>query len=145
MSLSSVQTPATLPHVAPELPTERLILFVIRRMAIGGLKDAHASNALFSTFAMHHHRIQIFMRIFMAELARASSRTIMVAPCCCCRMTASEAALIDVLATAASAPQSAHKALCELLGNPDCRSPLAAAIGLSDALSDIGRGFNAAV
>lgn len=127
-----------LPLLAPSTRTARLFLYVIRRMAVGGLKDAHASNALMGTFGLSHKRVQMFMRVFMSELARASSRTITIAPCCCRRMTAHEWALISIVTDARETPIEQHQKLKNLLGNPDCRAPLAAAIGLADVFSDLG-------
>ena len=137
------QTSQTLlPHAIPDSFMPRLLLYTIRRMAVGGLHDAHASNALLGTFGLHHKRVQMFVRAFMAELARSSSRSITVAPCCCRRMTAHEDALIRIVKSAAIDPQMMHAELSALLGNADARAPLAAAIGLSDVLTDLGRPLN---
>jgi hypothetical protein len=131
--------PPALPFAAPGKSIARLLLYVMRRMAVGGLRDAHAANAMMGTFGMSHHRPLTFLRVFMAELARAAKRTLMVAPCCCGRMTANETELLWIIGEAARDPGAAHERLAALIGNDDCRAPLSAAIGLSDTLADLGR------
>lgn len=133
------QNPPALPFAAPGRQTARLLLFAMRRMAVGGLRDAHAANAMMGTFGMSHRRPLTFLRVFMAELAQAATQTIMVAPCCCGRMTANEAELLWIISEAASDPGTAHERLTALIGNDNCRAPLSAAIGLSDTLADLGR------
>lgn len=139
MSDSNQTSLTLLPHLAPDTFVSRLLLYTMRRMAVGGLHDAHASSALMGTFGLNHKRVQMFLRVFMAELARSSSRTITMAPCCCRRMTAHEDALVRIITSAGDQPKAMHAELSALLGTPDARAPLAAAIGLSDVLTDLGR------
>lgn len=133
---------AILPHLVPAASTQRLLLFTIRRMAVGGLHDAHASHALMGTFGLNHKRVQMFMRAFLAELARSSTRTITLAPSCCRRMTNDEACLLRTIRMAEQEPRLIHAELSMLIGTSDARAPLAAAIGLADVLADLGHSLN---
>ncbi len=134
--------PVSLPFTAPSEHNMRLLLYVMRRIAVGGLKDAHGANAMLGTFGLSYRRPLMFLRVFMAELARASSRTISVAPCCCGRMTKHEAELLGILGDARRRPMETHERIARLIGAPDCRAPLSAAIALGDALADMGRGLD---
>jgi len=118
---------------------DRAILFAMRRMASGGLNDAHAAHALFAVFGRVHRRPMILLRALMAELARSSRNRIMVAPCCCGRMTHGEAMLISAIAVAAENPRRAHSRLTLVLGTTDCLGALTSAQALGQALEDLGR------
>ena len=80
-----------LPHAAPASPYRRLLLFAIRRMAAGGIADAHAAHALFTGFGIGYRRPLILLRALMAEVSRVSTTRLSVAPCCCVRMTRDDA------------------------------------------------------
>ena len=54
---------------------------------------------MLGAFGRSYRRPLVLMRAMMLELARASSRKILVAPCCCARMTADEA--LDLVASSA--------------------------------------------
>ena len=99
---------ALIPHAAPTEPVARTLLVAIRRLATGGLNDAHASNLLISNFGMHYRRPLLFLRIFLEEISRISRRQIAIAPCCCPRMTAGEVAFLEVVARARVEPDTAR-------------------------------------
>src|SRR3972149_5104254 len=65
----------------------RLLLRVMRLMAIDGINDATAAAALFGHFGGGHRRPLVLMRALMLELSRTSHRQIVLAPPCCGRIT----------------------------------------------------------
>src|SRR4051812_45479158 len=103
-----------LPHIAPDVTGTRLFLQVVRRMGVGGLNDAHAANTLIGVFGLSFRRPLVLTRALMAELARASTASIMIAPSCCCRMTLAESILVRAVARSHDDPHGAHRALCRL-------------------------------
>lgn len=129
---------ALLPHAAPANPDRRLLLFGIRRMAAGGITDAHAAHAFFTGFGLRYRRPLVLMRALMAELSRVSTVKLIVAPCCCPRMTCNEAALIDSIAAASARPDIVHEALNGLLKVRTSLGVLASAQAVAAAFEDIG-------
>ena len=119
--------------------TARMLIFAIRRMATFGLNDAHAAHATLSHFGMSYRRPLILTRTMMAEIARSSKQTVMVAPCCCARITKDEATLISALACANSDAAHAHFLLSDLMGTPDCLGAVTTAQALSQACADLGK------
>lgn len=130
---------ALLPRVAPACENRRLMLYVFRRVAAHGLNDALGANAMLTAFGRSYRRPLVLIRALAAEMARVSARRLMIAPCCCSRMTAAEAALIDVLAIATSDPAGAHARLTGLLGVRECVGALGSAQALEQAFADLGR------
>ncbi len=65
-----------------------MILVAMRRMAAHGIRDAHAALLMLDLFGGRFRRPLVLLRAFMLEFARASQRSIKVAPCCSLRMTA---------------------------------------------------------
>jgi hypothetical protein len=128
-----------LPHVAPACDNRRLLLYVFRRVAAHGLNDAHGAHAMLTTFGRSYRRPLVLMRALAAEMSRVSARRLMIAPCCCSRMTAAEAALIDVLAIVIADPAGAHTHLTRLLGVRECVGALGSAQALAQAFADLGR------
>lgn len=133
------ETDDLLIQAVPGERVDRTMLFAMRRMASGGLNDAHAAHALFTVFGRSHRRPMILLRALMAELARSSRNRIMVAPCCCARMTHGEAMLLSAVAVAAVDPRRAHSRLALVLGTSDCLGALTSAQALCQALEDLGR------
>ena len=129
---------ALIPHAAPTEPVARTLLVAIRRLATGGLNDAHASNLLISNFGMHYRRPLLFLRIFLEEISRISRRQIAIAPCCCPRMTAGEVAFLEVVARARVEPDTARATISRIAGTLDCLPAISVAQALADALDDIG-------
>ncbi|HIV76950.1 MAG TPA: hypothetical protein H9899_05435 [Candidatus Sphingomonas excrementigallinarum] len=130
---------AALPHMLPACPYARIALFAIRRMGAHGLGDARASHTLFTMFGQDFRRPLILMRTFMADLAAHASGQIAIAPCCCARMTAAEAALMTILSQMETAPQKAHFLMTDLLGIRRVDSVLTSAAAVAAAFADEGR------
>jgi hypothetical protein len=127
-----------LPYAVPASPYRRLLLFGLRRMAAGGINDAHAAHAFFTGFGLTYRRPLILLRALMAEVSRISTQRLTVAPCCCPRMTEDEALLIGIIATANGDPDSAHRALTRLLHVRTCLGALGSAQAVSAAFADCG-------
>jgi hypothetical protein len=129
---------APMPVPAPCDPAQRLMLFALRRMAAHGLRDAHAAQRIFGELGIHFRRPLVLLRAFVAELAGVAQRRIVLAPGCAPRMTPDEAALVGVLATAASNPACAARYLRRIAACEDISRPLSVAAALNDALADAG-------
>lgn len=134
----AARTSAIVPHAAPDCPYARLLLYGIRRMAAGGLEDAHAAHAFFTGFGLGYRRPLVLLRAMMAELSRVSTVRITVAPCCCPRMTAHEAALVDAVARATVQPDAAHKHLAALLHVRTCLGLVTSAQAVAASFRDMG-------
>ena len=132
---------ALLPYAAPDARTPRTMLVILRRMAIGGLKDAHASSLMMGLCGIGYRRPLMFARILMQEVSRVATRSIAIAPCCCPRMTESEAALLGAVGGARTDPQAARALLARATGSLDCLAAVSVAQGLASALDDLGRPF----
>lgn len=139
MTIDTDSLSAILPHPIPRQAPAQLILFTVRRMAIGGLTDAHAANALLGRFGKSYRRPLVLMRALMAELARNAHRPIIVAPCCCGRMTQAETMLLSAIATANVDVAHAHEQLSVLSGTPDCIGALTSAQAVAQAFGDLGQ------
>lgn len=131
-----------LPHPRPASAQARLLLFTVRRIAAGGLDDAHAASALLMHFGLGFRRPLVLLRALMAELSRVSRRTLALAPCCCHRITADEAILLQIVETALCDPRGAHARIGVMLGigvgATDCLGALTSAQALSSAFADLG-------
>lgn len=132
-------SPLDLPRPLPGGYGNRLFLYVMRRMASAGVDDAHATNAMLGAFGRSYRRPLILMRAMMLELARCATRRILVAPCCCARMTADEALLMQSIGTALQHPHDAYEQLSSLLGTDDALGALTCLQAVSQAHSDLGR------
>lgn len=126
-------------HPAPRCPNARLALFAIRRMGSNGLADARAAQAVFGAFHGDFRRPLILLRVLMNELAETAAGTITIAPCCCCRMTSAESALLTVIARVETQPDSAHLLLSDLLGSRRVDAVLASAAAVAASFADAGR------
>jgi hypothetical protein len=136
----AIADPAQLvPHPVPVEPVARILLYAMRRMAIGGLDDAHAANMLLGQLGMSYRRPLIILRALMLEVSRTSERSISIAPCCCHRMTADEAALLGTVETAAARPDVARTLMAQITATFDCLAPVSAAQALNHAFADLGR------
>lgn len=131
-------SPSLLPHAAPASPYRRLLLFAIRRMAAGGIMDAHAAHAIFTGFGLGYRRPLVLLRALMAELSRVSTAQLKVAPCCCPRMTRDEAMLLDLIAEAPERPAHVHQAMGDLLRVRFCLGALSSAEAVANAFADLG-------
>ena len=129
---------ALLPHAAPASHYRRLLLFAIRRMATGGISDAHAAHAIFTGFGLSYRRPLVLLRALMAELSRVAATRLTVAHCCCPRMTNDEMILLDSIADAPLQPGSAHAKLRSLLRVHSCPGALISAQAVAAAFADLG-------
>ncbi len=127
-----------LPYGAPACAFSRLLLFGIRRMAAGGLHDAHAAHAMFAGFGINFRRPLILLRALMAETSRVSTVKLLVAPCCCPRMTAHEQALIGAIVGANAAPRASAAALADLLRIRSALGVLSSAQAVEASFADLG-------
>ncbi len=132
-------SPLDLPRPIPGGYGNRLFLFAVRRMATAGVNDAHAANAMLGAFGRSYRRPLVLMRAMMLELARVSSRKILVAPCCCARMTADEARLMQATGQALREPNTAYDELSVLLGNDHALGALTCLQAVAQAHNDLGR------
>ncbi|HVJ00092.1 MAG TPA: DUF6628 family protein [Sphingomonas sp.] len=138
--MTSTETIAhALPHALPDDPDVRLVLFAIRRLGAQGLNDACAAHAFVTAFGEGFRRPLVLMRAFMLDVASAAAQPISIAPCCCQRTTASEAALLDVLARAETNPEKARLLLADQLGTRAVDGVLASAAAVAAAFADAGR------
>jgi len=135
---STEPSPELLPHAAPAHPYRRLLLFAVRRMAAGGIADAHAAHAIFTGFGLGYRRPLILLRALMAEVSRVSAVQLKVAHCCCARMTRDEAMLLDLIAEAPSRPDQVHAALRDLLHVHSCLGVVSSAEAVANAFADLG-------
>lgn len=101
----------------PDLAEQRCLLVCARRMAAHGLHDAQASALMLRAFRLEYRRKLVLLRAFLLELAQASNRTISLAPCCAIAMTADEARIVGVFASANHDPAGAVRRLAELTGD----------------------------
>ena len=117
----------------------RLFLYVMRRMASAGVNDAHAANAMLGAFGRSYRRPLVLMRAMMLELARTSSRKILIAPCCCSRMTADEALMMRAVGRALRSPHGSFDDIAALLGNDHALGALTCLQAVAQAHTDLGR------
>ena len=128
-----------LPRSMPGGYGNRLFLYAMRRMASAGVNDAHAANAMLGAFGRSYRRPLILMRAMMLELARSATRKILVAPCCCARMTSDEALLMQATGAALQDPHGAYDLLSALLGNDNVLGALTCLQAVAQAHGDLGR------
>jgi hypothetical protein len=128
-----------LPFAAPMVGTNQLLLYVIRRMGAHGLHDDAAANALLGVFGINYRRPMIMLRALMAETARGADKKILIAACCCARMTMDEARLIEAITTSLDDPRGASLLLRQAMGCDQDVGALSAAQAVCMAFEDLGR------
>ena len=128
-----------LPFAAPMVGTNQLLLYVVRRMGAHRLHDAAATNALLGVFGINYRRPMIMLRAFMAETARGADKKILIAACCCARMTVDEARLIEAIGTSLNDPRGASLLLRQTMGCNQDVGALSAAQAVCMAFEDLGR------
>ncbi|WP_240499914.1 DUF6628 family protein [Sphingomonas montana] len=138
LTAESTATTRMLPHAMPAGSADRLLLFAIRRMAQAGIDDAYASNAMLNHFGRGFRRPLVLLRATIAEVSRVSARSLMVAPCCCPRITADEHGLLSAIAGAVHDPRDAHDRLARHLGVRHCHVAGETMRALDDAFRDLG-------
>lgn len=136
---------AMLPAPMPADPAARLLLFCVRRMAIGGLADAHAAAAMLGIFGRSYRRPLVLLRALMAELARTAASPIVIAPPCCPRMTAAEGLLLSAVADATHDPVAAVEAMATILGREEPLGAYSSAEAVAGAFTDLGRPLDLSV
>lgn len=139
MSASSAQK--LLPHPAPAAADLRLVLYAVRRMAAGGIDDAHAASAFLMRFGLHYRRPLVLMRTLMAEMSRVAETRLTIAPCCCPRMSTSEQAILHALGTVGDRPEETHDRLASLLKVRTCATVLMSAQAVAACFADLGSPF----
>lgn len=137
---SAVATLVThpLPHSMPDGESCRLFLLSVRRLGAYGLGDAHIANHFITAFGPGFRRPLILMRVMMSEIAATASTPITIAPCCCRRMTASEATLVEIMRRLDHERMVAHALLADLLGNRRVDGVLATMALVASAFADLG-------
>lgn len=131
--------PVSLPHMLPDDPNARLLIFAFRRMGAHGLNDAHAAQALMEGFGAGFRRPLMLLRAMMADFAGSAKCAIAIAPCCCRRMTHAERAILTIVARAETAPDSARLLLTDLIGLRQPDGVLASITVVAQAFADAGR------
>lgn len=126
-----------LPLPLPPGRAERAVLVILRRMAVHGFRDAAATMLALETFGTDFRRVLVLLRAFMVELARCSSRTIQLAPCCAMRMTGDEGLLMEVLLLAHDDRDGAEQALLHLARSPGVSETLSVACMLGRTLKRV--------
>jgi len=138
MNESGSRAAEMVPYDLPDSPYERLLLYVIRRMAVGGLTDAFAAQAMIGGFGVDFRRPLVLLRAFMGEVARVAETRLVVAPCCCGRMTRHERILIEGIGRAVDDPVGAHRALAGATGLATCLGLLTSAQAVATSFADLG-------
>lgn len=131
--------PSHLPYVLPFDKFTRIMIFAVRRMAAHGLNDAHAANAMLGIFGLNYRRPLVLLRALMLEMAAQSRRSIMIAPCCCPRMTEDEMRIMCVIGIAENNFADCHALMGILLDSSNCLGPVSSALALSAAMEDYGK------
>lgn len=124
-----------LPYAAPMCGDTRIILYAFRRMATHGIQDAHAVSALMTAYGMRYRKPLLLLRALLIDIARNSSKTIVVAPCCDPRMTEHENALLKAI----NEPPVAEQHLSVLLDTGKTSIAAATTAALSESLAAMGR------
>jgi hypothetical protein len=128
-----------LPHAAPADPDLRLMLYGIRRMAAGGIGDAHAAHAFLARCGMRYRRPLVLLRALVAEVARTGAARLAIGPCCCPRMSSSEAELLAAIGLSGTRPVEGHFRFARLLKVERCPSVADHAAALAACFADFGR------
>lgn len=139
MSEAVTDAAQLVPHPVPVEPVARILLYAMRRMAIGGLDDAHAANVLMGQLGLNYRRPLVILRALMLEVSRTSQRSISIAPCCCHRMTEDEGSLLNCIDLAVARPDAARVLMTRVTATFDCLAPVSAAQALNHAFADLGR------
>lgn len=124
-----------LPHVAPLCGDARTLLFAIRRMAVHGLHDAFAANALLAAYGMRYRRPMVLLRAVLVDVARTARGNVIVAPCCAPRMTTHEFALLSAIRD----PEEGGLYMDTLLKPHTASIALTTIAALNDTLVEMGR------
>lgn len=143
MTASSANAMSLLPHPVPDRAGTRLLLFGMRRMAAGGLADAHAASAFFGGFGLGYRRPLIFTRAMMAEISRVAATRLMMGPCCCPSMSDDERTLLAGISGAEADASGAHGTLRGLLHVRCCWGVVSGAQAVHGSFADLGMPISA--
>lgn len=134
----SVQTLVTaLPQLQPEDPGVRLLLFGVRQTGANGLYDASTAHAFVVAFGKGFRRPLTLLRALMHEMSGMAGGPVQIAPWCCPRMTASEAALVGALGKVRTNPQAAALLFADLISVRDASGLLPTAHALAQSFADL--------
>lgn len=134
-------SPAALPQREHE-PSHRLLLRVMRLMAIGGLNDAAAAATLLGRFGRAYRRPLVLMRALMLELSRTSHRQIALAPPCCGRITRDEAIILRAIVRTESEFTARHDDARLLLGVDHALGAATCVQAVAACFADLGAPFD---
>ncbi|MDN3645001.1 hypothetical protein QWY75_02135 [Pontixanthobacter aestiaquae] len=112
---------------------------MLRRMGGHGLRDAKASWIGLNHFGQSFRQPLVLLRCFVAEIAQASQRSIMLANCCAPRMTEDEGLMLETLALCGRNPERAKRNLARLTDGGSTIRPFSVARALNIALENMGR------
>ncbi|MHA6719288.1 DUF6628 family protein [Sphingomonas sp. RS6] len=135
MSAQSLAT--ALPALQPEDAGARLLLFAIRQTGAHGLSDASTAHAFVVAFGKHFRRPLVLVRALMQEMSAMAGGPVQIAPWCCPRMTAPEAALLDALGKVRTNPMGAQLLLADLLSVRDASGLLPTAHALAETFAQL--------
>ena len=122
----------------PQSANARLLLFAFRRLGAHGLDDAAVAHAFVAAYGARFRRPLVLARAFVADCAASATAQIAIAPCCCPRVTAAEAMMLDAVAEAETRPERAKLLLSDLLGVRRPDGVVASAAALAGAFADAG-------
>ncbi|MEM8695252.1 MAG: DUF6628 family protein [Pseudomonadota bacterium] len=124
-----------LPYAAPICGDTRTLLFAIRRMAIHGLHDAFAANAMLNAYGVNARKPLILLRAMLVDIARAARGNIIMSPCCAPRMTEHEHAILSALRD----PESVETHLAAVLDGRKASIVPATILALTESFASMGR------
>jgi len=139
MSDDAASPASLLSHGTPAGRGARILIEAVRRIGVGGLNDAYAASLMMGAFGLSFRRPLVLVRAMMAELARASQRSIMIAPACCRRATIAEMLLLRIVSEARDDPRRAHALIGDLCGIDRGLGILSSAQAVAQAFEDLGR------
>jgi len=139
MSDDAASPASLLSHGTPAGGGARILIEAVRRIGVGGLNDAYAASLMMGAFGLSFRRPLVLVRAMMAELARASHQSIMIAPACCCRATIAEMLLLRIVSEARDDPRRAHALIGDLCGIDRGLGILSSAQAVAQAFEDLGR------
>lgn len=137
MTIAPTSNALTL-HAMPACDNARLFLFAFRRMGAHGLGDACAAHAMLRAFGKGYRRPLMLIRALMSDIARQTTVSIAIAPCCFTRITHAEVAMLTVIARAERAPVAAALLLSDLFGVRRVDGLLASVTAVAAAFADAG-------
>lgn len=118
--------------------TDRAILVMLRRMGGHGLRDAQAAMLAMRHFGNGFRQPLTLMRCFVAELAQASQRNILIANCCAPKMTLDEGLVLEAVAMSCRKPDRTRRNMDLLTGGGPASRAITVARALNIALENAG-------